>query len=91
MVPIRKGDGFPTVEQAAEVDKLNREMPVGTRVIYYPGPRSMGGRECSFRRQFGLANYTGYVVGWVTGTAGYVLESHIDRMPAEQAREGGAG
>lgn len=84
MVKIKKGDGFPTAEQVAEVDRLNARYPVGTKVIFYPGPRSMGGRECSIRRQFGLADYTWYVIGWVTGTAGYVLASHIDDLPAEQ-------
>ena len=65
-------------EPDIEVDRLNAEMPVGTRVRYYPGPRWFDSRLCEIRDTFHrLTN--GQIVGWVTGTPGYVDADHIVR------------
>jgi hypothetical protein len=67
-----------------DVDLANADMPIGTRVRYYPGPRSMGYRECEIRYEFHL-NINGLLVGWVTGQAGYVSAGHIEKVEAEVA------
>lgn len=75
-------------ESDAEVDRLNAEMPVGTRVRYWPGPRWHEWRVCEIRDSFHrLAN--GQIVGWVTGTPGYVDAGHIERAELTAAEAAG--
>ena len=62
-----------------EADELTALMPVGTRVRYYPGPRSMGYREREIRAPF-MVDINGLLVGWLTDEAGYISADHIERI-----------
>lgn len=71
-------------------DHLNRIMPVGTRVRYYPGPRDMGFRECEVRGEFFVA-LSGVVVCFVTGVSGYVAADHVERIDPLHGEQGVEG
>jgi hypothetical protein len=75
----KAGPMAPVRDAQLEVDRLNREMPEGTPVVYYPGPREHGGRDCTIRGAFFLTGVNGEIGGWVTGQAGYVRASHIEK------------
>jgi hypothetical protein len=75
----KAGPMAPVRDAQLEVDRLNREMPEGTPVVFYPGPREHGGRDCTIRGSFFLTGLNGEIAGWVTGQAGYVRASHIEK------------
>jgi hypothetical protein len=60
-------------------DHLNKIMPIGTKVRFYPGPREMGSRECEIRGEFFVSD-SGCVVCFVTGQSGYVSASRVERV-----------
>lgn len=60
-------------------EKLNKEMPPGTEVRFWPGAKEGPGQTGTIK-SYGFTVLSGQtVVGWIHGARGCIAASHIER------------